>query len=80
MTLKEAILKSLEELKSPVTHKMVYRYIVDKQYYNFYESKTPKASVSSALGDLIRNKNKIIIREKREDNTYEYSLKRSSNA
>lgn len=74
MQLKEAILKSLEEINSPATHRQIYYYIIENNYYDFIDSKTPEASVSSALGDFIRLNNLNIKRIKTKSNRFLYSL------
>ncbi|MCC2547389.1 hypothetical protein LJY25_13115 [Hymenobacter sp. BT175] len=55
MTLKEAVLQSLEELGNLVTHNDVYNHVSLKSYYDFGQSKTPSSTVSALLGDFIRN-------------------------
>ena len=54
MTIKEAILRSLEDLKNPITHLDIYQNIIKKNYYNFVNAKTPEATISAQLGDFIR--------------------------
>ena len=55
MTIKEAILKSLEDLKKPSTYLEVYDQIMLKAYYPPFETKdTPQNTVSSQIGDFIR--------------------------
>ena len=41
MTIKEAILKSLEDLMVPVYNVEVLNHIVEKKYYEFLKGKTP---------------------------------------
>jgi len=72
MTIKEAILKSLEDLKSTATHKSVYQHIVSKKYYDFRRGKTPEATVSALLGDFIRNDDTRVKRIKGESGIYLY--------
>jgi len=74
MTVKEAVLKSLKDIDSPSTYKMIYRHIVDNNYYDFHECKTPEATVSAILGDFIRYKDKKIKRVKTESNKFLYSF------
>jgi len=54
MTIKEAILKSLEDLQQPSSTDIVYTHIINKSYYNFLKGKTPKNTISAQLGDFIR--------------------------
>lgn len=75
MQLKEAVLKSLEEINSPSTHRQIYYYIVDNNYYDFLNSKTPEATVSSTLGDFIRQNHPKVKRVKAKNNIFLYLLK-----
>jgi len=55
MTVKEAILMSLKELKDPSSYKAIYAHLVKKEYYAFSTSaKTPEQTVSAQLGEFIR--------------------------
>lgn len=45
MTIKEAILKSLEQLKTFANNVQVYDHIVNNNYYEFTQGKTPKAII-----------------------------------
>ncbi|PKP18791.1 MAG: hypothetical protein CVU07_01205 [Bacteroidetes bacterium HGW-Bacteroidetes-23] len=54
MTIKEAILKSLEDIGKPTNYSEVTSHIIEKNYYDFKEAKTPPATVSALLGDFIR--------------------------
>jgi len=71
MTLKEAILKSLQELKKPVNKNEVTKYILKK---NFYDSKgkTLDATVSAILGNFIRSGDIRVKRKKKEKINYYY--------
>ena len=53
MTIKEAVLKSLEEIGDITNYLSVYNHIIANQYYDFKKSKTPASTVSAALGDFI---------------------------
>lgn len=55
MTLKEATLESLNEIKNLTNYKEVCKHIISNKYYDFGESKTPTATISAVLGDFIRN-------------------------
>lgn len=54
MTIKEAILKSLEDIGGLTNYNDVTNHIILKKYYDFKEAKTPMATVSALLGDFIR--------------------------
>ena len=56
MTIKESIIKSLEEIKGLATHNDIYDYIIKHGYYSFEKGKTPEKTTSALLGDFIRNK------------------------
>jgi uncharacterized protein len=77
MTLKEAVLKSLEDIKDLTNYLAVYNNIVEKKYYEFKDSKTPTASVSAILGDFIRLGDARVKRLKQEGGTYSYYLKKN---
>lgn len=55
MTIKEATLQSLDDMKKPSTYKEIYNNIESKEYYNFGKTIRPTATVSAMLGDFIRN-------------------------
>lgn len=77
MTLKEAVLKSLEDISDATNHLAVCRHIVDKKYYDFGSAKTPASTVSSVLGDFIRNGDARVRRMKQDGGTYSYYLTRN---
>lgn len=74
MTIKEAILKSLEDLKKLLTHNEIYEHIINQNYYNFGDAKTPASTVSALLGDFIRNNDQRVKRIKGDKSTYLYYL------
>ena len=74
MTIKEAILKSLEDLRQVSSHWDVYHHIIEKQYYNFTKAKTPESTISAQLGDFIRTNDTRVKRIKGEGGTYLYYL------
>lgn len=55
MTLKEAILKSLEDIQGVNNYLDVYNHIVERKYYDFDAQETPTRTVAAQLGDFIRN-------------------------
>jgi len=74
MTIKEAVLKSLEEINALTNYLEVYNHIVEKKYYDFGSAKTPGSTVSAFLGDFIRNGDTRVKRIKQEGGTYSYYL------
>lgn len=74
MTLKEAILKSLEDIGKLTNYSDVLKQIQDKRYYDFGTSTTPGSSVSSELGAFIRNGDTRVKRIKQAGGTYSYYL------
>ncbi|MGV0946510.1 hypothetical protein ACTS91_02435 [Empedobacter falsenii] len=74
MTIKEAILKSLEDLIIPVYNTEVYNHIVNKNYYEFLNGKTPASTISAKLGDFIRDGDSRVKRIKRSNGIYYYYL------
>jgi uncharacterized protein len=77
MTLKEAVLKSLEELNDITNYLEVHNNIVDKKYYDFGTAKTPASTISAILGDFIRNGDSRVKRIKQDGGTYVYYLTRN---
>jgi hypothetical protein len=74
MTLKESVLKSLEDIKEITNYAAVVTNIIDKKYYDFGQAKTPGATISAVLGDFIRNGDTRVKRIKQENATYWYYL------
>jgi hypothetical protein len=75
MTIKEAILKSLEYLQKPATYLDVYKCIMEKNYYPHFEGKdTPSNTVSAQLGDFIRKSDSRVKRIKLPSGTLGYYL------
>ncbi|OFX29923.1 MAG: hypothetical protein A2X08_08630 [Bacteroidetes bacterium GWA2_32_17] len=74
MTLKEAVLKSLDDIGGLTNYSEVFNNIVDKKHYDFGASKTPGSTVSAILGDFIRNGDTRVKRIKQEGGTYSYYL------
>ncbi|MDF1877134.1 hypothetical protein JHD47_04830, partial [Sulfurimonas sp. SAG-AH-194-L11] len=74
MTVKEAILESLEDLQQPSNNKDVYKNILFKKYYDFKTAKTPEATISALLGDFIRKNDSRVRRTKASNGTYFYYL------
>jgi len=74
MTIKEAILQSLSDLKGLTNSIEVCKHIIGHNYYDFGDAKTPPATVSALLGDFIRNGDSRIKRIKGKSGTYSYYL------
>jgi hypothetical protein len=74
MTLKEAVLKSLEEINGLTNYLEVYNHIVEKNYYDFGEAKTPGSTISAVLGEFIRKGDTRVKRIKQQGGTYSYYL------
>jgi hypothetical protein len=64
MTIKEAILKSLDDLKNKVNNSEIYEHIIRQDYYSFGNAKTPKSTISAQLGDFIRKNDSRVKRIK----------------
>ena len=74
MTIKEAILKSLDEINSLTTYMNIYNQILKNNYYDFGTAKTPASTISALLGDFIRNGDTRVKRIKQDGGTYSYYL------
>ncbi len=74
MTLKEAVIKSLEDIGGLTNYSDVLNHIQAKQYFDFGAGKTPGSTVSASLGDFIRNGDTRIKRIKQDGGTYSYYL------
>jgi hypothetical protein len=74
MTLKEAVLKSLEDINDITNYLAVLNHINEKNYYDFGVAKTPGSTISAILGDFIRNGDTRVKRIKQNGATYSYYL------
>ncbi len=74
MTLKEAVIKSLEDLGNLTNYSEVLNHILSKNYFDFGSGKTPGSTVSACLGDFIRNGDTRVKRIKQDGGTYSYYL------
>jgi len=74
MTIKEAVLKSLDDIKVLTNYLEIYNHIVKNNYYDFKSAKTPSSTISAALGDYIRNEDTRVKRIKQVGGTYSYYL------
>lgn len=75
MTIKESILKSLEDINGLASSSDIYNHIVNRSYYEF-GAKKPIAIVSAMLGEFIKNGDSRIKRTKTSGETYKYYLTR----
>ena len=74
MTIKEAILKSLEDIGGITNYMAIFNHIASKKYYDFGVAKTPAATISALLGDFIRTGDTRVKRIKEGGGTYSYYL------
>ena len=74
MTLKEAVLLSLNDINEITNYLAVQNKIVEKNYYDFGQARTPGSTISAVLGDFIRNGDTRVKRIKQENATYWYYL------
>lgn len=75
VTIKEAVIKTLDDIKGLANSADIYKHMVDKGYYVFNkDAKTPASTVSALLGDFIRNGDARVKRVKQEGGTYAYYL------
>lgn len=73
MTIKESILKSLDEIKGFANPSELHDYIVSQHYFEF-GAKNPVAIVSANLGELIKRGDSRIRRQKIRKGSYSYIL------
>ena len=74
MTIKEAILQSLEDLKKIANYMEIHDHIIKNKYYDFKDAKTPASTISALLGDFIRLGDSRIKRIKGKGGTFSYYL------
>lgn len=74
MTIKEAILKSLDDINGLTNYMEVHDHIIKNGYYDFGPAKTPPATISALLGDFIRNGDSRVKRIKQDGGSYAYYL------
>ena len=70
MTLKEAVLLSLNDIIEITNYLAVQNKIVENNYYDFGLAKKPGATISAVLGDFIRNGDTRVQRIKQDNGTY----------
>jgi len=76
MTIKEAILKSLEDMNNLANSTEVCEHILLNKYYEF-SGKTPHSTVSAQLGAFIRNGDSRVKRLKQSSGAYSYYLSKN---
>lgn len=74
MTIKEAILKSLDEINGLANYMEVHDHIIKMGYYDFGIAKTPPSTVSAQLGAFIRDGDTRVKRVKLDNGSYSYYL------
>ena len=79
MTIKEAILKSLDEIGKLTNYNEVTNHIISKKLYDFKVAKTPTATVSALLGDFIRLGDTRVKRIKESGSYFYYLTKNEEN-
>lgn len=79
MTIKEAIIKSLEDFKSLANSLEICDHILKNRYYEF-AGKTPAATISAQLGDFIRSGDTRVKRIKQNNGTYSYYLAKNEHS
>ena len=69
MTIKEAILKSLEDLEGLCSSNEVYKHIISKNYYDTtrWTQATPASVIAATLGNFIRKGDSRVKRIKKDD-------------
>ncbi len=74
MTIKEAVLKSLEEINGLTNYNEIYAYIVKNNFYDFGKSKTPALTISGQLTSFIQKGDNRVKRIKNSKGSYSYYL------
>ena len=74
MTVKEAIVKVLEHQKTPLTYMEVHKLIVDNNYVDWSNAKTPSDTTSAQLGSFIRKNDTRVKRIKNRKGYFVYYL------
>ena len=77
MTIKDAILKSLEDFPQGATAREVYKNIIDKSIFTFNkEAKTPGDTVSACLSTMIKKQDVRVRRFENDKNVFCYVLQK----
>jgi len=80
MSLKEAILKSLEDIGEITNYSEVYKHIVKKNYYDFGDSKHSTNNVSASLGNFVKTGDTRVKRISMPGGNYSYYLTKNEDA
>ena len=79
MTIKDAVLLSLEDFPNGATSREVYDNIINKKLFEFNKvAKTPDATVGARMGDMIKYGDVRIKRIKNDKNIFSYYLSKYS--
>jgi hypothetical protein len=78
MTIKEAILQSLEDISGLATYNDITQHIIQRNYIDFKDAKTPSSTVSALLGDFIRYGDSRVKRIKQSGGYFYYLAKNES--
>jgi hypothetical protein len=79
MTIKEAILRSLEDIADLTNYNDITNHIISNNYIDFKDAKTPSATVSALLGDFIRLGDSRVKRIKKSGAYFYYLSKNEQN-
>jgi hypothetical protein len=74
MTIKEAILKSLDDINGVANYSDIYEHIVAHKYYDFKDIKTAMAAISGNLSYFFKNGDTRIKRIKEDGGSFSYYL------
>ena len=75
MTIREAIIQSLDDIKSLANYQDIYKHILEKRYVVFNkDAKTPDATISAALSNFITKGDSRVKRVKKAGRVYSYYL------
>ncbi len=77
MTVKEAILKSLEDINRLTNYNEIYKHIVKNNLYDFGKSKTPALTISGQLTSFIQKGDKRVKRIKNSNGSFSYYLSKN---
>lgn len=77
MTVKEAILKSLEDINRLTDYNEIYKHIIKNNLYDFGKSKTPALTISGQLTSFIQKGDKRVKRIKNSNGSFLYYLSKN---
>jgi uncharacterized protein len=80
MTLKDALLRSLEDIAEITNYSEVYKHIVKNHYYDFGDSKHPTNTVSASLGNFVKSGDTRVKRIGMPGGNYSYYLTKNEDA